>query len=92
MKISVKLISISLCFIMFCSLIVGILQKVVVRADDFDYANTPYETLTYQQLEDNTTRDIAPSDGVYPQFTVFTYGCGGSLEHWSNNSNYYFVK
>jgi hypothetical protein len=47
-----------------------------------DYSKD-YKTLDYAELDFKTRRDKEPDKA--PQITVFTYGCGGNLSHWSNN-------
>ncbi|MBE5765408.1 MAG: hypothetical protein E7339_07450 [Clostridiales bacterium] len=42
-----------------------------------------YKTLDYAKLDSVTRRDKEPDKS--PQITVFTYGCGANLSHWSNN-------
>ena len=43
-----------------------------------------YKTLDYAELDFVTRRRDKEPDKS-PQITVFSYGCGGNLSHWSNN-------
>ena len=58
------------------SLIFSGLQTVL--ADTLEYCQ-----LSLTTLETETQRGDKPNKS--PQITVFTYGCGGNLAHWSNN-------
>jgi len=59
------------------------LQTLMVKADTHNY-NIDYTSLSYTTLDTVTRRAGKPDKS--PQITVFTYGCGGNLSHWSNNS------
>ena len=54
----------------------------MVKADTHNY-NIDYTSLSYTTLDTVTRRAGKPDKS--PQITVFTYGCGGNLSHWSNN-------
>ena len=55
-----------------------------VKADTHNY-NIDYKTLSYSRLDEVTRRKDNEKPNKSPQITVFTYGCGGNLGHWSNN-------
>ena len=77
-------IIIALCLTFIVSAISTIFSGLLtVKADTHNY-NIDYTSLSYTTLDTVTRRAEKPDKS--PQITVFSYGCGGNLSHWSNNS------
>ena len=72
-----------LCITFITSFLSAILGSVIkAKANTYDYTAN-YKSLEYSDLDERTRRNDKPNKS--PQITVFTYGCGGYLAHWSNN-------
>ena len=82
-----------LCFIFITSGISAIFTGLlIVKAENNTYLTINYSNLHSQteiEEDEKKYRDNPSFYGEFipksPQITVFTYGCGGNLAHWSNN-------
>jgi hypothetical protein len=80
-------IGIILCLIFIVSAVSAIvsgLLTLTVKADTHNY-DIDYKTLSYSEFDSATRRTGKPNKS--PQITVFTYGCGGNLGHWSHDDD-----
>ncbi|MBE5765406.1 MAG: hypothetical protein E7339_07440 [Clostridiales bacterium] len=86
-----KLITIwLLCFVFIESVFCTVINEVLAQSNEEQFSwDNPYTSNTFYVLDDKTHRDSVAMDEndkvKAPPITVFTYGCGGNLSHWSNN-------
>ena len=70
-------------FSMATSVVMGIINKVNAGNQEIK----EYYELSYKDLDNITNRTTKPTASDLPQITVFTYGCGGNLGHWSHDDD-----
>jgi signal transduction histidine kinase len=86
-----KLITIwLLCFVFIGSVFGTVINEVLAEGNSENFSwDDEYDEQTFSTLNEKTHRgEVARDENgniKSPQITVFTYGCGGDISHWSNN-------
>ena len=90
----VKLTAILLCLVILSTFCVGIVDKIILFANEIDLSKNYWESnCDLHNLSINNRETYENSlKNLDPYITVFTHGCGGDKSHWSSDSNFNFEK